>query len=95
MSPAEFKATLSGAVPPPEAPPPLRALWFDKQEQWHAAHDEVQDGNDPGSAWVHAYLHRKEGDVGNAAYWYRIAGKKVCELPLEQEWEEIVESLLQ
>lgn len=95
MNVSEFKLTLTAPEPPAELNPPLRALWFDKQQRWHDAHDQVQDGNDSSSAWVHAYLHRKEGDVGNAAYWYRLSGKKVCNLSLDEEWEELVDALLQ
>lgn len=73
----------------------LRALWSDAQGDWHSAHTLAQDVDDADGAWVHAYLHRREGDPGNAAYWYRIARKPVCSLPLEAEWDSIVTALLQ
>ncbi|AZG77891.1 hypothetical protein [Methylocystis rosea] len=74
--------------------PPLRALWFDAKGDWNAAHKCVDDKADPESMWVHAYLHRKEGDLSNAAYWYRRAGQEPHKGPLEEEWREIAEALL-
>ncbi|MEO8885812.1 MAG: hypothetical protein ABI367_07090 [Mucilaginibacter sp.] len=68
----------------------LRSLWYDGQGDWQRAHAEVDHLDDAGSAWVHAYLHRKEGDVGNADYWYRRAGKVRPEVSLEAEWEALV-----
>lgn len=73
----------------------LQALWADAQGNWQAAHTLAQDVDDANGAWVHAYLHRREGDSGNAAYWYRRAGKPVCSLPLEAEWDAIAHALLQ
>ncbi len=72
----------------------LTALWHDARGDWERAHESAQAGDDAGSAWVHAYLHRKEGDLGNAGYWYRRAGKPVCKMSLDEEWEEIVLELL-
>jgi hypothetical protein len=74
--------------------PALQALWYDKQGDWKAAHESVQAASDVDSAWVHAYLHRKEGDPKNASYWYRRSGKPVSQLTLEQEWEQIATALL-
>ena len=88
-----FLESLSTAEPP-ALPPPLRALWFDAKGDWNAAHKCVDDKSDPGSMWVHAYLHRKEGDLSNAAYWYRRAGREPCSGALDQEWREIAEALL-
>lgn len=73
---------------------PLRALWHDGHGDWHSAHEHAQAGEDKSSAWVHAYLHRKEGDQGNAEYWYRRAGKPVYRGPLEEEWKAMVEEML-
>ena len=70
---AEFKATLSSTTPP-AVPPLLVALWHDARGDWEQAHRVAQDDRRPDGAWVHAYLHRKEGDPGNAAYWYRQGG---------------------
>ena len=79
---------------PPALSPPLRALWFDAKGDWNAAHKCVDDKSDPESMWVHAFLHRKEGDLSNAAYWYRRAGQEPHKGPLEEEWREIAEALL-
>ena len=91
---ADFKASLSGAVPAPELGAPLAALWWAARSNWDAAHKIVQDENDENSAWVHAYLHRVEGDLGNAGYWYRRAGKAVASGPVEAEWERIAAAFL-
>ena len=89
----EFKTTLSSSTPPAVAPL-LVALWHDARGEWDAAHRVAQDIDDQAGAWVHAYLHRKEGDLGNAAYWYRQASQPVANDSLEAEWERIVMALL-
>jgi hypothetical protein len=94
MTLEEFKATLSGSAPP-DVLPALRALWHDGRGDWQAAHGVAQDVDDASGAWVHAYLHRKEGDLTNAAYWYRRAQQPVAADPLPVEWERIVTALLQ
>jgi hypothetical protein len=91
---AEFKASLSGAAPAPALDAPLAALWWAAKSGWDQAHKLVQDESTADAAWVHAYLHRVEGDVGNASYWYRQAGKPVETGTLETEWERISSSLL-
>jgi len=91
---AEFSQTLSSSSPPADLPATLVALWNDRKGNWDAAHGIAQDIDDEDGAWIHAYLHRKQGDLGNAAYWYSRAGKPVSELSLEEEWEEIVGDLL-
>lgn len=73
---------------------PLRALWHDAREGWEIAHRLVQDDVSAEAAWVHAYLHRKEGDSSNARYWYGRARKPAFEGTLLQEWEGIVRALL-
>ena len=90
----EFTTTLSDPAPPDGLPPVLVALWHDGHGDWTAAHDVAQEIPDPDGAWIHAYLHRKEGDASNAAYWYRRAGKPVFKGPLETEWTEIVVTFL-
>ena len=93
MTPAEFRATLTGPEPPGLSPA-LAALWRDARGDWEGAHQLAQaDEGGPGD-WVHGYLHRKEGDAGNAAYWYRRARRPFPVLSLEAEWAEIVETLL-
>jgi hypothetical protein len=91
---AEFQATLSNAAPPLALPVPLGALWWAKKGDWHKAHRLVMDDGGREAAWVHAYLHRVEGDLGNAGYWYRQAGKPAAGGPLDAEWAAIVEAVL-
>jgi hypothetical protein len=89
----DFVKSLRAAEPPGFAPP-LRALWFDAKGDWSAAHKCVDDKADPGSMWVHAYLHRKEGDLSNAGYWYARAQREPHKGALEDEWREIAQALL-
>ena len=91
---AALTSTLANAAPDGGIAPPLAALWWAAKGNWDAAHKIVQDESDANSAWVHAYLHRVEGDLGNAGYWYRQAGKPAASGPLEAEWDQIVQSLL-
>jgi hypothetical protein len=72
----------------------LLALWWDGRGDWERAHGIAQDVEDVDGAWVHAYLHRKEGDTWNAGYWYRRAGRPEAKGPLREEWEQIVGELL-
>lgn len=95
MTIEEFRATLDAGAPPADPPPLLAALWHDARGDWTRAHEIAQDVDDRDGAWVHAYLHRKEGDLGNAGYWYRRAGRPAATDSLESEWERIVESLLE
>ena len=74
---------------------PLLALWWAGQGDWHRAHEMAQEIDSPESAWVHAYLHRREGDRANAAFWYRRAGRPVAGTTAEAEWETIVGALLE
>ena len=89
-----FIASTEQAGPPEGLNPALRALWQDAKGDWEGAHETAQAGEGGEADWVHAYLHRKEGDPGNAAYWYRRAGKPVFKDSLEQEWRAIVAALL-
>jgi hypothetical protein len=93
VSMADFKASLSDPAPAPELNAPLAALWWAAKGKWDEAHKLVQDEAGADSAWVHAYLHRVEGDLGNAGYWYRQAGKPVATGSLETEWDAIVSAL--
>jgi hypothetical protein len=90
----DFKSTLQHRSPPPDLSNPLRALWEDAKGNWNRAHEIAQDIDDETGAWIHAYLHRKEGDEGNAAHWYRRAGQPVARGTLEAEWERIVTAVL-
>ncbi len=95
MTLTEFKATCSAAQPPGALGLALAALWWDAKGDWQRAHAQVQ--RDEGNAacdWVHAYLHRKEGDHGNAHYWYRSAGRPAASGSLEAEWDRIAAALL-
>ena len=74
---------------------PLLALWWDGRGDWEKAHAVAQDVDGRDGAWVHAYLHRKEGDTSNASYWYRRAGQPVATGDLQSEWERMVVALLQ
>jgi hypothetical protein len=91
---ADFKASLSGAAPAPNLDTPLAALWWAAKGQWDEAHKIVQDEATADAAWVHAYLHRVEGDLGNAGYWYRQADKPVATGSLETEWDRMASALL-
>ncbi|MXX25004.1 MAG: hypothetical protein F4Z82_06115 [Caldilineaceae bacterium SB0668_bin_21] len=92
----EFKASLSDDAPPEGVGAPLRALWLDAANDWDGAHDALQGQPDlNGSAWVHAYLHRVEGDLPNANGWYRRAQKPASSASLPEEWEEIARALLE
>ncbi len=94
MTLEEFRATLAFRDPPEGAGLALRALWQDAKGNWEAAHKIAQAQTGEDGAWAHAYLHRKEGDLSNASYWYERAGKAVPDLTLDQEWEAIVAALL-
>ncbi len=93
MTLAEFRASLT-LPQPPEVSAALLALWHDGRGDWDAAHRVAQDIDTPTGAWIHAYLHRKEGDSGNAAYWYRRANQPIATDSLEMEWTTIAEALL-
>ena len=90
----EFKTTLAAPHPPAGLTDTLLALWHDGRGNWDAAHETAQNIGDAEGSWIHAYLHRKEGDAGNAAYWYRRAGKPVAAGALEAEWDAIAGALL-
>jgi len=94
MDLAAFRASLAAAAPPPGLGLALDALWFDANGEWDRAHELAQTEEGGAGDWVHAYLHRKEGDAGNAAYWYRRAGKTAPRDSLETEWNTIAAALL-
>jgi hypothetical protein len=93
VSMADFKASPSDAAPPSTLSPPLAALWWAAKGKWDDAYKIVMKEGTVDAAWVHAYLHRVEGDLGNAGYWYRQAGQPVAKDSLEAEWERIVSAL--
>lgn len=94
MTLEEFRRSLAGAAPPAGLSGPLAALWRAARDEWDAAHELAQAAPGPAGDWVHAHLHRIEGDLSNAAYWYRRAGKPASDAPLEREWANIAEALL-
>jgi len=93
MTADSFKRATREAAPPGELSPALQGLWWAAKGDWNRAHVLVQDDPSREAAWVHAYLHRVEGDLGNAGYWYRRAGRAAATDPLEAEWEAIVGAL--
>ena len=94
MTLADFRASLELDAPPNGLSIALQALWQDGRGDFDAAHDLAQKDEGGEGDWVHAYLHRKEGDASNAAYWYRRAKRPVCRDSLEKEWEAITAALL-
>jgi hypothetical protein len=94
MNLEEFKASLQTDLPPANVNVYLKALWYDGKQDWEASHNIAQDIQDNNGSWIHAYLHRKEGDIGNAGYWYNRAKKPMPVYSLDREWEEIVASFL-
>ena len=89
-----FQQTIGDDHPPSGLSDPLTALWYAARGDWDQAHDYAQRNNDSESAWVHAYLHRKEDDLVNASYWYVRAERTAPESRLEEEWQHITEMLL-
>ena len=94
MNFAAFKASTSKSAPPGGLAPAVQALWWAAKGDWDKAHKIVMEEEGAEAAWVHAYLHRVEGDLGNAGYWYRRAQKPVAQDALESEWERIASALL-
>ena len=90
----EFKATLSDDSPPAGLNDLLPALWHDANGDWDQAHRIAQSLDNRDGAWVHAYLHRKEPDPQNAAYWYSRAHRPVCQTSLDDEWQNLVSHFL-
>src|SRR5215469_9100858 len=94
MTPSAFKRSLSDKKPPDTLPPALIALWWAGKDDWDKAHKIAMDEGGADCAWVHAYLHRVEGDLDNAGYWYRQARRKPSTAELSQEWSKMVAALL-
>ena len=90
----EFQESLRSEGPTAELDFALAALWWDAKGDWTKAHESAQQNEGARGAWVHAYLHRKEGDAPNAAYWYGQAGRPVAQGPFPDEWREIANALL-
>jgi hypothetical protein len=94
MTVDEFRQSITGDKPPAGLTHALAGLWWDAKGDWKQAHESAQKDEGPEGSLVHAYLHRKEGDQDNAAYWYGRAGKAVCRESLDAEWLSIVKGLL-
>lgn len=94
MTLEDFQQSLSDPKPPTQFRGALLGLWWDAKGDWGRAHECAQDDTSKAGSWVHAYLHRKEGDGSNAAYWYTRAQQPVCREPLVSEWLSIVRAML-
>ena len=94
MTLEDFQRSLQDPKPAGGIAGALAGLWWDAKGDWERAHESAQEDTTPAGSWVHAYLHRKEGDVSNAAYWYGRAQQPVCRESLESEWMSIARSLL-
>lgn len=94
MDIATFKESLQSANPP-QTTIYLQSLWYDGKNNWNKAHELIQDLQDKNAAWIHAYLHRKEGDTWNADYWYSKAGRKRPGITLQEEWEQLAQDFLE
>ena len=93
MKEDEFRASLSNAVPPTNASPALCALWWQRNGNWARAHSIAQSDSGEDTAWAHALLHREEGDLANAAYWYGRAKQEPSRMPVDEEWDQIVSKI--
>lgn len=91
---SSFKDSLKQASPDSTLSPMLKALWYDGKGNWNKAHAQVDQLSGQDAAWVHAYLHRKEGDIWNADYWYARAKKTRPDISLDQEWASLIEYFL-
>ena len=94
----DYKAFIQHAAaqssPPDGISEPLRALWHAQKGDWNAAHSVAQDIADADGSWIHANLHREEGDPGNARYWYGRAGRPESKLSVEEERSELIRHFL-
>ncbi len=94
MTFTEFKDSLTKETPPAELTLTQQALWQAGKGNWHGSHDLLQNDKSADGAWVHAYLHREEGDLPNARHWYNLAGRPECTKSLADEWGEIAAALI-
>ena len=86
----EFQKTLNGEHPPHQTNPIIKALWYDAKGNWNQSHEIIQDIHSAAGSRIHAYLHRKEGDLGNAQYWYSRSGESMPQLSLDEEAELLI-----
>jgi len=94
MNAADFKRSLGQKIPPAGLSPALTALWWLGKDDWDKAHELVANEGSADCAWVHAHLHRVEGDLDNARYWYRQARREPARGELAAEWAAIAAALL-
>ena len=94
MDAAQFKKSLADATPPTGLSAAVEALWWDAKRDWKRAHELVNELESPDAMAVHAYLHRKEGELWNAEYWYKRSGDDFRRLELDDEWAELVDRLV-
>jgi hypothetical protein len=94
MTILQFRESLKQNSPPNGLSHLLKSLWYDARGDWHQAHEIAQEIHSASGSWIHAYLHRKEGDISNASYWYHMANKPLPSQPLEEEWETLVVTFL-
>ena len=94
MTIREFISSLEKSEPPPEISLPLQALWYARKGDWEHSHSIAQEVPTPDGSWVHAWLHRVEGDNSNARYWYNRAGQPMPKSPVDEEWESIATNIL-
>jgi hypothetical protein len=94
MTLEQFRDSLQHNKPPEGLDFAITGLWWDAKGDWTKAHESAQQDEGPRGSWVHAYLHRKEGDASNSAYWYRRAGRPAAASSLADEWLEITKALL-
>jgi hypothetical protein len=90
----QFLDSIGAAGPPQDLSETLTSLWWDKKGDWNTAHSIAQSIPTIQGSSVHAYLHREEGDMWNADYWYSRAGRQRPSIPLEQEWQQLVSEML-
>jgi len=90
----EFIKTVNDEKPSPELSETMTSLWWDKKGDWDLAHSIAQEIPTEQGSTVHAYLHREEGVLWNADYWYSRAGRVRPDIPLEDEWKLLVEEML-
>lgn len=95
MTKADFLSSINNPSPPDGIDPLLRSLWYDAKGDWNKAHEIVQELGNKAASWIHGYLHRKEGDLINAEYWYMKAEHNIPEIEFdfEKEWNEILDFL--
>ena len=94
MDVSGFRTSVTAAEPPAGLDLALQSLWWDAKGDWKQAHECAQEDKSPTGSRVHAYLHRVEGDLANAGYWYNRAGKPPATGTTVEEWGSLAAELL-